>query len=354
MAKIRRVLISVTDKTGIVDFARELTRAGRGARSPPAARRACCANRGIAVQDVAEVTGFPEMLDGRVKTMHPQDHRRHPGHARQRRTHAGARGARHRSRSTWWWSISTSSRRPRRSADATLEELIENIDIGGPTMIRSAAKNYQDVAVVVSPADYPADLRGTARERRRAVARNHAGGWRRRPSAPPPITIAPSARGWRRWTAAAALPAASGPARAAKLMDLRYGENPHQAAALYGSAGRGHRRRGAVARQGALLQQPGGSGRRLATGARVLGARPRPSSSTPTRAAARSRTRWPRLPQGARMRSGLGVRRRHRHSTARWTKRRRARSPSCSSKPSPRRTIRPRRWRFCRPRRICG
>ena len=123
------------------------------------------------MRDVSEVTGFPEMLDGRVKTMHPKitggilAMRAKPEHM-----HALPGTAS--SRSTWWWSISMRSRKWPRKPDANLEDLIENIDIGGPTMIRSAAKNYQDVAVVTSPDDYAAILEELRASRRRAFARN--------------------------------------------------------------------------------------------------------------------------------------------------------------------------------------
>src|SRR5580704_17564784 len=152
MAQIRRVLISVTDKSGILDFARSLAAMGAELISTGGTAR-ILREAGIAVQDVSDVTGFPEMLDGRVKTMHPKITgailavRENPQHAAALREHdiepidivvvnlyqfekIAAR------------------------ADAPLEELIENIDIGGPTMIRSAAKNWQDVAIVTSPADY--------------------------------------------------------------------------------------------------------------------------------------------------------------------------------------------------------
>ena len=85
MAKIERVLISVTDKTGIAEFARELRDLGAELISTGGTAR-LLREAGVPVRDVSEVTGFPEMLDGRVKTMHPQDHRRHPGHARQARS----------------------------------------------------------------------------------------------------------------------------------------------------------------------------------------------------------------------------------------------------------------------------
>src|SRR3954468_21027734 len=156
-----RVLISVTDKTGIIDFARALNGLGAEIISTGGTAR-MIREAGVPVRDVAEVTGFPEMLDGRVKTMHPKI----AGGIlaiRDRQEHMSA--------------IAEHGIAPidmvvvnlyrfeevAAKAGARLEELIENIDIGGPTMIRAAAKNYQDVAVVVSPSDYDAiltELRG--------------------------------------------------------------------------------------------------------------------------------------------------------------------------------------------------
>ena len=240
------------------------------------------------------------------------------------------------------------ARRPARA----LEELIENIDIGGPTMIRAAAKNYQDVAVVVSPADYAAIVEEM---RANGGALSLETRWRLAKKAfrtTADYDAAISAR-LEREDAAGPLPPDLS-LRAPKLMDLRYGENPHQAAALYGAPRPGRRRRRATARQGAFLQQPGGSGRGLATGRGVRRRRPSPSSSTPTRAAAPSRIRWRKLPQGPRVRPGLGLRRRDRLQPRRWTKRPRARSPRRSSRPSPRPTMRPKRWPSCEPRRTCG
>src|SRR5205823_13423757 len=151
---IRRVLISVTDKTGIVDFARALSEAGAEIVSTGGTAKAL-RESGLAVRDVAEVTSFPEMLDGRVKTMHPK---------------ITAAILAVRGKSDHMASLAAHGIRPidmvvvnlyefekvAANPNAELSELIENIDIGGPTMIRSAAKNYQDVAVVVSPCDYRA------------------------------------------------------------------------------------------------------------------------------------------------------------------------------------------------------
>jgi phosphoribosylaminoimidazolecarboxamide formyltransferase/IMP cyclohydrolase len=154
MHKIQRVLISVTDKTGVVEFALELSEMGAELISTGGTAR-LLREAGIPVKDVAEVTGFPEMLDGRVKTLHPKI----AGGILAIRSNFAHRSA-----------IEEHGIAPidmvvvnlyrfedvAAKADARLEELIENIDIGGPTLIRAAAKNYQDVAVVVSPADYGA------------------------------------------------------------------------------------------------------------------------------------------------------------------------------------------------------
>ena len=111
------------------------------------------------MKDISELTGFPEMLDGRVKTLHPKVHGGILHIAREDAEHGRRWPSMAFSRSTWWWSTFTPSKRLRPSR-ACFEELIENIDIGGPSMIRSAAKNFQDVAVVTSPADYEAICAG--------------------------------------------------------------------------------------------------------------------------------------------------------------------------------------------------
>jgi len=233
MSPIRRVLISVTDKTGIVGFARELAALGAEIVSTGGTAR-MIREAGTAVKDVAEVTGFPEMLDGRVKTLHPKI--------------AGGmlavRGRAEHMAALAEYGISPVdmvvvnlyrfeevAARP----DVPLEELIENIDIGGPTMIRAAAKNYQDVAVVVAPADYPAIL-----DELRGGGLSIETKWRLAKKAfqtTADYDAAISARlelldGGGRLPAELAL-------RAPKRMDLRYGENPHQVAALYGKRGAG-------------------------------------------------------------------------------------------------------------------
>jgi phosphoribosylaminoimidazolecarboxamide formyltransferase/IMP cyclohydrolase len=152
MISIRRVLLSVTDKSGLVEFAGGL--AGFGAELISTGGTAkLLREAGLTVQDVSEVTGFPEMLDGRVKTIHP----RVAGGILARRDDAGHMQA------LSAYNIPTIDMvvvnlydfaAVAAKAGATVEELIENIDIGGPTLLRAAAKNFQDVAVVTSTADY--------------------------------------------------------------------------------------------------------------------------------------------------------------------------------------------------------
>ncbi len=150
--KITRALLSVTDKTGLVDFARHLASFGVELVSTGGTARAL-RESGLAVLDISDLTGFPEMLDGRVKTLHPKVH---GGilHIRDNAEHRAAVES-HGIRPIDMVVVNlyafekTASR-----AGATFAEVIENIDIGGPSMVRSAAKNFEDVAIVTSPADY--------------------------------------------------------------------------------------------------------------------------------------------------------------------------------------------------------
>ena len=236
MHKIQRVLISVTDKTGVVELARELSGMSAELVSTGGTAR-MIREAGIPVKDVAEVTGFPEMLDGRVKTMHPKiaggilAMRARPEHMRAIAEH-GIQPIDMVVVNLYRFEEVAAKE------GAALDELIENIDIGGPTMIRAAAKNYQDVAVVVSPADYASILEEMARcegglslqtkwELARQAFRTTAD-----------YDSAISARLALVGAAAPPLPPELR-LRAPKLMDLRYGENPHQAAALYGRQGAG-------------------------------------------------------------------------------------------------------------------
>lgn len=232
MPKIQRALLSVTDKTGLTEFAKALAGLGVELISTGGTAK-LLREAGLAVKDVAEVTGFPEMLDGRVKTIHPRvaggvlAMRSKPEHM--------AAIAEHGIPQIDMVVVNLYQFEKVAARDGVeREELIENIDIGGPTMIRAAAKNWQDVAVVTSAADY-----GTL-----AAEMQTTGG------------VLSEATHWRLMVAAFELTASYDRAIAAKLrtldaaseelpnvldvklplmMPLRYGENPHQKAALYGT-----------------------------------------------------------------------------------------------------------------------
>ena len=243
MSRVQRAILSVTDKTGLVEFARRLAALKVELVSTGGTAGLLRAS-GIAVKDVAELTGFPEMMDGRVKTLHPRVHggilqvRANPEH----RAAAAEHGIAPIDMVVVnLYAFEKTAAKP----GVKLEELIENIDIGGPAMIRSAAKNFQDVAVVTSPAQYEEIAReletndgelsqetkwklgkaafGLTASYDSAIARtletrDHAAG---QPSGandfPDPLKL-----------------------EYRKTMDLRYGENPHQRAAMYSDAsGRG-------------------------------------------------------------------------------------------------------------------
>src|SRR5437870_5276310 len=151
-APIRRAILSVTDKTGLVDFAQKLAGMGVELISTGGTAKMLRAS-GISVKDISELTGFPEMLDGRVKTLHPKVHggilhrRENPSH----RTAVAEHGIQPIDMVVVnLYAFEKTAAKP----GVHFEDLIENIDIGGPSMIRSAAKNFQDVAVVTSPEDY--------------------------------------------------------------------------------------------------------------------------------------------------------------------------------------------------------
>ena len=146
---VRRALISVSDKTGVVDFARELEALGVEILSTGGTFKLLREN-GIAAIEVADYTGFPEMMDGRVKTLHPKIH----GGILGRRDLDGAVMAEHGIApidlvAVNLYPFAATVAKP----GCTLPDAIENIDIGGPTMVRSAAKNHKDVAIVVNAED---------------------------------------------------------------------------------------------------------------------------------------------------------------------------------------------------------
>ena len=235
MAKIQRALISVTDKTGIAAFASELSDLGAELISTGGTAR-LLRDAGVPVRDVSEVTGFPEMLDGRVKTMHPKvtggilAMRDKPEHMQALAAH-GIQPIDMVVVNLYAF-VEVAAK-----ADASLAELIENIDIGGPTMIRSAAKNYQDVAVVVSPSDY-ATIVDEMKAQGGALSPETR--WRLAQKA-----FRTTANYDRAIATRLSLVDGAGPLpamldlRADKILDLRYGENPHQSAALYGTRGTG-------------------------------------------------------------------------------------------------------------------
>jgi len=152
MRKIKRALISVSDKSGVVELAKALADMKVDILSTGGTARTLRQN-GIEIMDVSDYTGFPEMLDGRVKTLHPKIHggllgqRENPEHVKTMAKH-GIEAIDMVVVNLYPFEATVTE------PGCTLEEAIENIDIGGPTMIRSAAKNYRDVTVVVDPGDY--------------------------------------------------------------------------------------------------------------------------------------------------------------------------------------------------------
>lgn len=152
MKKVERALISLTDKSGIDDFAKALADFGVEILSTGGTAKKI-RDCGVAVTDVSEFTGFPEMLDGRVKTLHPLVHggilnqRANPDHQQQ----CAENGIRHIDIvAVNLYAFEKTVAQP----DCSLADAIENIDIGGPTLLRASAKNFQDVTVIVDPADY--------------------------------------------------------------------------------------------------------------------------------------------------------------------------------------------------------
>jgi phosphoribosylaminoimidazolecarboxamide formyltransferase/IMP cyclohydrolase len=152
MRKIERAIISVTDKAGVVEFGKSLSQFGVEILSTGGTAKAL-RQGGVSVTDISDYTGFPEMLDGRVKTLHPKVHggllgmRDNPEHVRVMKQH-GIKNIDMVVVNLYQFEKTVAKE------GVSLEEAIENIDIGGPTMLRSSAKNYRDVTVIVDPADY--------------------------------------------------------------------------------------------------------------------------------------------------------------------------------------------------------
>lgn len=222
-------LLSVSDKTGLVEFARGLVELGFTVISTGGTKKAL-ADAGVAVQSVSEITGFPEILDGRVKTLHPKIHggilaRRDLLQHRQQMEEHGIGSIDLVAVNLYPFAQTVAK------PDVTLAQAIENIDIGGPTMVRSAAKNFKDVAVVVNPARYNtllAELKqqGQVSEETRFAlaveAFSHTAeydamisGWLYKHVKDAPL-----------FAETLVLPFG-------KVQDLRYGENPQQKAAFY-------------------------------------------------------------------------------------------------------------------------
>ncbi len=153
MGKIKRALISLTDKSGIEGFASELIQLDIELLST-GGTAGKLRDAGLDVMDVSEFTGFPEMLDGRVKTLHPKVH---GGilNQRENKKHQ-AQCSEHGLESIDLIAVNLYDfEKTIADPDCTLASAIENIDIGGPTMLRAAAKNFNDVTVIVDPVDYP-------------------------------------------------------------------------------------------------------------------------------------------------------------------------------------------------------
>jgi phosphoribosylaminoimidazolecarboxamide formyltransferase/IMP cyclohydrolase len=246
---MKRALLSVSDKTGVVDFARGLAARGFELVSTGGTARAL-QQAGLAVTGISDVTGFPEMMDGRVKTLHPMVH----GGilARRGRPDDLASAASHGITLidlvavNLYPFVKTAS-----NPQTPFDELVEEIDIGGPSLVRAAAKNFRDVLVVVSPDDYRRVLDeldradGPSQAFRFELARKafaHTGAYDTAIAATLD-TVTVDDQGFRREIGRAApvpLDAPDQPATMTlslrKLRNLRYGENPHQKAAWYAEA----------------------------------------------------------------------------------------------------------------------
>src|ERR1700753_3767145 len=153
--RVTRALLSVSDKTGLIEFARALSEHGVELVSTGGTAKAIAA-AGLKVKDVSELTGFPKMMDGRVKTLHPKVHGGLLA-IRDNKEHASAMSA-HGIAPIDLLVVNLYPFEATVEKGADFEECIENIDIGGPAMIRAAAKNHDDVAVVVEAADYQSVL----------------------------------------------------------------------------------------------------------------------------------------------------------------------------------------------------
>ncbi len=235
MTKIKRALISVSDKTGLETLALDLQNMGVEILSTGGTSR-FLKDHDIQVKDVSEFTGFAEMLDGRVKTLHPKIHggllalRKNEDHQAQVKKHG-----------LEYIDLVVVNLYPfektLNKANVTKEEIIENIDIGGPAMLRSAAKNYQDVVVICDPLDYGSvmteikdtqgDISLATKEKLASKVFTHTAGY---DSIISDYFVAQTSQ------TANVLPDTV-LLKLNKVQSLRYGENPHQQAALYQQSG---------------------------------------------------------------------------------------------------------------------
>src|SRR5262249_54242967 len=229
IVKVRRALLSVSDKTGLVDLARGLAELGAELISTGGTRKALAA-AGLVVRDISEGTGFPEILDGRVKTLHPKIHggllaiRGNPQHVGT----IAEQGIQPIDMVVCnLYPFEATVARP----GSSHEEIVENIDIGGPSMVRSASKNYHDVAVVTDPAQYPEVLEELRKQGGLSLALREklaAAAFARTAAYDAAISA---------YFARKLAPDQDWPAHLEPRFDLRqglrYGENPHQRAAFY-------------------------------------------------------------------------------------------------------------------------
>jgi phosphoribosylaminoimidazolecarboxamide formyltransferase/IMP cyclohydrolase len=235
---IKQALISVSDKTGVLDFARALSALGVNILSTGGTAK-LLADNGVAVTEVADYTGFPEMLDGRVKTLHPKVHggilarRDFPEHV--------AKLVEHNIPTIDMVVVNLYPFQQAVAKDScTLEDAIENIDIGGPTMLRSAAKNHKDVVVVCDPSDYGlvlAEMKGTtgaagpiSYDTKFMLAKKVFAHTAQYDGA---ITNYLTSLGEDKAHATRAAYPQTLNMSFEKVQDMRYGENPHQSAAFY-------------------------------------------------------------------------------------------------------------------------
>ncbi len=232
--KVKRVLISVTDKSGVADFAQALSSEFGATIISTGGTARALKEAGVDVIPIEEVTGFPEMMDGRVKTLHPKVHggllakRDNPDHM--------AQAAEHDIQMIDMVVVNLYAFTKTVESGADFATCIENIDIGGPSMLRSAAKNFESVAVVTDPATYD-DVLEEMRANDGATLRDTRAKMALRVFQTTGAYDSAIAAWMGRQLAGDDAAAAEFPAKAdvplTKKQDLRYGENPHQKAAFY-------------------------------------------------------------------------------------------------------------------------